>query len=189
MNALPVLASPIVPDLRDVPGLRLVSAPTSAPPYDDELPAGTPVLRLVPPLRSPSSRPSSDNEPAPPSDVDRWLAAARTPCAVLPESRAFAYALVQGVLEVLAGVRPVKQLQRDTSAELYARLSATLGTHPRGTGLRPDGRSVRSLHVQERPEGIAEVCATVVRGQRSTAFALRLEGLDGRWRCTDLVGI
>jgi len=48
---------------------------------------------------------------------------------------------------------------------------------------------VRSLHLQERPEGVVEVCATVQRGTRAGAFALRLEGLDGRWRCTELLGV
>jgi hypothetical protein len=45
------------------------------------------------------------------------------------------------------------------------------------------------LHVQERPEGVVEVCATVQRGGRVAALALRLEGFDGRWRCTVLQGV
>jgi hypothetical protein len=47
---------------------------------------------------------------------------------------------------------------------------------------------VRSVHVQERPEGVAEVCATVHRNGRAGAVALRLEGRNGAWRCTELVG-
>jgi hypothetical protein len=49
--------------------------------------------------------------------------------------------------------------------------------------------AVRSLHVQERPEGVAEVCATVRRGPRMAAIALRLEGIGGRWCCTELAGV
>jgi hypothetical protein len=48
---------------------------------------------------------------------------------------------------------------------------------------------VRSLHVQQRPEGVAEVCATVRRGERTAAIARRLEGVGGRWCCTDLAGL
>lgn len=162
------------------PALRLVPAPISAPPYDDE-PGGAPRLRLVAPL-------TVTPDPAPLGD-DAWLAAERTPTAELPGSQAFARVLVQGVLEVIAGVRPLKQLQRDTTPELYASLADNLTRRPRATGTRPNRRAVRSLHVQERPEGVAEVCATVQRGARTIALALRLEGLDGHWRCTQLVGV
>ena len=161
-----------------LPALRLLPAPASAPPYDDEH-APAPVLRLVPP---PSPKPAASGD-------DAWLASERTPSAALPSARAFAQVLVQGVLEVLAGVRSVKQLQRDTTPELYTSLAEALPGRSRSGGCRPDRRSIRSLHVQERPEGVAEVCATVQRGPRLAAVALRLEGLDGRWRCTELVGV
>ena len=45
---------------------------------------------------------------------------------------------------------------------------------------------VRSVHVSLPADGVAEVAALVRRGARSTAVALRLEGLDGRWQCTAL---
>jgi hypothetical protein len=54
-------------------------------------------------------------------------------------------------------------------------------------GFDTDGQPrgvVRSLHVSEPADGVAEVCALVRRGGRSTAVALRLEGMDGRWKCT-----
>jgi hypothetical protein len=176
----PSAAPSTSPSTTPLPALRLVPAPVSAPPYDDEV-GGASVLRLVVPLPAP---------PVPvPFDEHAWLAPERTPTTALPESRGFARTLVQGLLEVLAGVRPVKQLQRDTTPEVYAALTAELSRRPRVTGLRPDHRAVRSVHVQERPEGIVEVCATVQRGTRLTAVALRLEGLDGRWRCTELVGV
>ncbi|MCY7364360.1 MAG: Rv3235 family protein, partial [Frankiaceae bacterium] len=110
----------------------------------------------------------------------------RTPADLLPPARPVAHALVQGLLEVLAGVRPVSQLQRSTTPELFAQLELAVHAHPRSTGARPVTGAVRSLHVQERPEGVAEVCATVRRGQRMSAVALRLEGLSGRWTCTQL---
>lgn len=161
------------------PALRLVPAPVSAPPYDDE-PGARPVLRLV--TTQEPQRPVPFNDEA-------WLAASRTPTAELPSSEGFARLLVQGLLEVLAGVRPVKQLRRDTTPELYMRLTSAVIRRRCLTGARPGQHAVRSLHVQERPEGIVEVCATVNRGARVGAFALRLEGLDGRWQCTALVGV
>lgn len=174
------------PALAAVTALRLVAAPSSAPPYDDQVRA-LPPLRLVPALRREPDGPALS-----PPVVDHaavWLAATRTPTELLPAAGVFARTLVQAVLEVLAGVRPVKQLKRDLTPELFATLQVALTSRPPDDGRRPGGDAVRSLHVQERPEGIVEACATVVRGARSGALALRLEGLDGRWRCTVLTGL
>jgi hypothetical protein len=180
--------APVEPPLTAVPmagpGLRLLPAPCSEPPYDDERPGGRPL-----PLRATSSRPRPLRI-VPPLEDD-WLEQARTPATDLPPAKPFAHALVQRLLEVLAGVRPLKQLQRDTSLEVYDALENVLAARPRPSGRRPDGRAVRSIRVQQRPEGIAEVAeiaATVRRGDRYGAVALRLEGVDGSWRCTELVG-
>lgn len=170
------LALPLAPS----PGLRLLPAPCSEPPYDDERPGGRPLplrpttfgtrpLRVVPPL-------DDDDLPEP------------TPLSELPPAQPFAHALVQRLLEVLAGVRPLAQLQRATTLEVYDALEQLVTSRPRPVGPRPDGRSVRSVHVQQRPEGVAEVSATVRRGNRYAAVALRLEGVSGAWRCTELVG-
>lgn len=171
------------------PSLRLLPAPLAEPPYDDERPDAlhrarrAPVrlapapLRLVPPL---------------PGEEDAW-SRPRTPLDALTPAEPFAQALVRRLLEVLAGVRPVSQLQRDTTPELYARLERCVAARPRSTGARPDARAVRSVRVQTRPEGVAEGCATVKRttpqGPRAVAWAFRLEGLDGRWCCTELLGL
>lgn len=175
-----------------LPALRLLPVPPCEPPYDDELPARavsaapigplrtlTPApLRLVPPLE-PTPAPRGDEEEGP----------RRTPAGDLPPARPVAHALVQGLLEVLAGVRPVTQLQRATTPTLYAELEQAVHAGPRSTGTRPLTGAIRSLHVQERPEGVAEVCATVRRGPRMAAVALRLEGLGGRWTCTEVTGL
>jgi hypothetical protein len=174
----------LTPDARVAPvlGLRLLPAPCSEPPYDDERPGGRP-LPLRP--RSFGARPLRI-VPALPQD-ETW-GAERTPVSDLPPARPFAHALVQRLLEVLAGVRPLAQLQRDTSLDVYDALERVVTTRARVEGPRPDGRAVRSIRVQQRPEGIAEVSATVRRGRRYGAVALRLEGVDGAWRCTELVG-
>lgn len=180
------------PDRQDdaPPELRLVAAPVSEPPYDDELPQlrgrGLPV-RLVPaPLRVVP-------EPEPWDDEDLEWTRPRTALAQLPSVRPTAHAFVQRLLEVLAGVRPLAQLQRDTTPDLYARLERYTARQQRLAGARPDARAVRSVHVQARPDGIAEVSSTVVRrgprGPRVQAFALRLEGFEGRWCCTELLGL
>lgn len=175
-----------LPEPDDLCTLTLLPVPVGAPPYDDErsgplavapAPERLGPLRSLPPLRL---VPTLD-EPEP--------VAALTPAVDLPPARPVARALVQALLEVLAGVRPVTQLRRTTSVELYERLEVLVHTRPRATGARPATGAVRSLHVQQRPEGVAEVCATVVRGRRAGAVALRLVGVDGRWCCTDVDGL
>ena len=115
--------------------------------------------------------------------------------AQLPEPRAWGGRLVQALVEVLAGDRPAGQLVRWTSSAVYDDVTALVPVGaPREPGLRarppgtrrPARAAVRSVHVTEPADGIAEVAATVSRGRRTTAVALRLEGLDGRWQCTAL---
>ena len=165
--------------------LRLLPVPISEPPYDDELTSsdGQPSSRTLGPLRTHARLclvPDLDEEPQ---------SGNRTPLGDLPPARPVAQALVQGLLEVLAGVRPVKQLRATTTLEMYDRLEQHVQSAPRPTGARPGGGAVRSLHLQERPEGIVEICATVHRGPRPTALALRMEGVNGRWACTHLDGL
>ena len=174
------------PQTTPLPVLRLLPAPTSEPPYDDELPPRAlhpalplgplrelaPLLRLVPDL-------APAEEPVRP----------RTASGLLPAPQPVARALVQGLLEVLAGVRPLTQLQRASSADVYADLERRLALGRPGAGSRPVTGAVRSVHVQLTDDGVAEVCATVHRGPRRAAVALRLEGVDGRWYLTALEGL
>lgn len=180
---------PALRSVDDCPSLALLPVPVSQPPYDDEPVDGrhlrpvvpsalrTPIgplrsltpLRLVPPLAAPVRA----APPAPP----------------LPPVRPVAHALVQGLLEVVAGVRPVTQLRRRTSLALYEDLEVRVHALPRATGRRPLADAVQSLHVQQVTPGVAEICATVRRGSRAAALALRMEHLDGQWCCTSLDGL
>ena len=173
-----------------LPTLRLLPVPPSAPPYDDELPVrlAAPAAAPLGPLRGLAPAPLRlvPALPVPGHDEDEPV---RTPVSDLPPARPVAHALVQGLLEVLAGVRPVSQLQRGTTPELFAQLEQVVHGRPRTVGARPLTGAVRSLHVQQRPEGVAEVCATVRRGPRMAAVAMRLEGIAGRWTCTELAGL
>lgn len=184
-----------------VPVLRLLPAPSADPPYDDELPEAV-GLRLVtdrglaPALRGPLAPmpalrlvPTPGSEAAPGPRLERGDAAERTPLADLPPVGPFARALIQRLLEVLAGLRPLGQLQRATTLELFDSLETRLAGRSRPTGVRPTPRDVLSVHVQSRDDGVAEVCATVRRGRRAVALALRLEGHAGAWRCAALDGV
>lgn len=105
----------------------------------------------------------------------------------LPEARGWSSRFVQAVVEVLCGTRPVGQLVRWTSLDVYDAVCSLIAPPPAPGHRAPPPRAVvRSVRVTEPVDGVAEVSATVRRGPRTCAVALRLEGLDGRWQCTAL---
>lgn len=191
------------------PTLRRLPVPVCEPPYDDEvpgragapsapadgssadavqgtlalafvLPSGVPTspqappeLHLVPPLRPDAEADLDDAEFGPQPTARRDL----------PEPHGWSGRFAQAVVEVLAGDRPVAQLVRWTTAEVFDQL-ASLVLDAASGGVRSPRAVVRSVRVTEPADGVAEVAAMVRRGARTSAVALRLEGLDGRWQCT-----
>lgn len=188
----PELLAPVRPhhrlrDVTAVPELVLLPVPVSEPPYDDERSDGEgPHLALV----------TTQPEPVGPLAALPVLRLVRPHAAPQPVTdpsaravRTLAVALVQGLLEALGGVRPVTQLRRRTSLELYTDLEELVQAQPRPAGVRPPTGAVLSVHVQRPTATVAEVCATVRRGARAGAIALRLELTDGAWCCTALSGL
>jgi hypothetical protein len=180
--------------------------PVSEPPYDDEhpgiaaatrrawdhgggpavqgtlalafvLPSGVPAAPVAPPELRLVPRPAAQDDA---DEVD--FGPQPTGTAALPPLRRWSGQFAQAVVEVLAGDRPLSQLVRWTTSgvfdDLAGRIDATPAESARGV--------VRSLHLSEPADGVAEVAASVRRGSRCTALAIRLEGLDGRWQCTAL---
>jgi hypothetical protein len=150
----------------------------------------TPELRLVPTLSNAVTEPAHRRparDRADEDDVPR-----PTPRTELPEPTPWAGRLVQGILEVLAGVRPLSQLVRWTTTDVYDSISIRTEHRFRRTSETREiaahrlAEVVRSVHVSEPIDGVAEVCAIVQQGPRCRAIALRLEGIDGRWQCTAL---
>lgn len=108
----------------------------------------------------------------------------------MPEPTPWAGRLVQGLLEVLSGVRPASQFVRWTTTEVYdsvqRRVTQASAEARAGGRARRLAEVVRSVHVSEPADGVAEICAIVAQGPRCRAVAMRLEGVDGRWQCTAL---
>ena len=145
----------------------------------DAVPSPGPLLRLV------------SREPALDVDTDPAVAVVATARADLPDPGPWTGQLVQAVLEVLAHERPRQQLVRWLTPEVYADLGVHLATSPARppAGRAPGGRArrtVSSIHVSEPADGVVEASAVVIGGRRARAVAVRLEGWDGRWRCTRL---
>lgn len=128
---------------------------------------------------------SATNEPGPEDD---FSARRRTSGHVLPEPRAWARQFIQAAVEVTTGLRPASQLRRWTSDEVQSMLTrrANLTRRVAQQERRPRRSVVRSTHLCILRDGVAEVSAVVDDGHRVRAVALRLEGLDGRWRVTAL---
>jgi hypothetical protein len=113
----------------------------------------------------------------------------RTP-AGLPDVRDWAARFVQAIVEVIGGDRPVSQLIRWTDAAVYLDVSRRvriLGvTSTATTRSRANRPQVRSVHICQPREGVAEVAVHIRHGARSRAVAARLEVVRDRWLCTAL---
>jgi hypothetical protein len=109
--------------------------------------------------------------------------------AVLPPAGPWAARLAQAVLEVCTAGRPVAQLLRWTEPAIYQALEARYAPRAQRDLRRRRvnvTEQVRSVHVCEPADGVAEVSVVITGGERPRALALRLEGWRGRWVCTAL---
>lgn len=164
--------------------LRLVVVPTPQPPLAQ--PKG-PVRLVIPgvvlprPAHRPGPRPRLDRGAAPGTDDfgPTWSRRAD-----LPDPRAVGRQLLTLALEAMAGRRPLTQLQPLTSLGVYAALSA--GRRPTWCSGGTSPLIVGHVRICEPVDGVAEISAVARRDGRAHAVAARLEGIDGRWRCTAL---
>ncbi len=164
-----------------VPRLVVVRAPR--PP----LAAAGPALRLVlpgvpvpRPVHRPGPRPRPDRPAVAATDFGPELSG-RTD---LPDPAAAGRQLITVALEALSGRRPLAQLQRLTTPPVFTALAT--GRRPRWCERSTSPLVVGRVRVCEPVDGVAEVSAVARRDGRAHAVAARLEGLDGRWRCTAL---
>jgi len=114
-----------------------------------------------------------------------------TPTAELPDPTPLLESLTRGVLEVLAGVRETDQLARwftedafrvlIARANLSARARSARGVAP----TRPVYR-ILSTRASSPADGVVEATVIVESPGRTRAVAIRLEGMDRRWRATTL---
>ncbi len=131
---------------------------------------------------------------SPPAAVPAPRGTSRTPGTADRELRAWTAHFAQALVEVVGGHRPVSQLVRWTSREVYRDLERRAHLLARAstvTGGSVPQRSttlsqVRSVHVSRPSAQVAEVSVHVRHGERSRALALRLDRHRDRWVCTAL---
>lgn len=99
----------------------------------------------------------------------------------------------QAAVEIVGGDRPVSQLLRWSSREVYenldrrAQLVARAGRHHPGQGrVQPVRPKVLGVHACFLSREVVEVSAHVRYGERSRALAARFESTGQRWCCTAL---
>lgn len=100
----------------------------------------------------------------------------------LPDPEHWAAHLAQAVVEVMSGARQAPQILRWTTPEVYAVVARRAAVSARRANGPARRAVVRSVRVCEPADGVAEACAVVLDGPRVRALAMRLVGIDGRWR-------
>ncbi|ROQ36605.1 hypothetical protein EDF46_3148 [Frondihabitans sp. PhB188] len=126
---------------------------------------------------------------AAPIDADPFFAPQPTRRESLPDPAPLAENLARCVVEILAGAREIEQIARWVTDDVYshvlkrvvlaARARSARGEVPHRPAFR-----VGSVRLDEPSDGVVEAVVVIHGRARSRAVALRLEGLDRRWRAT-----
>lgn len=111
----------------------------------------------------------------------------KTSAADLPDPRPLAENLARSVMEILAGARELEQISRWVTDDVYRHLIMRVQVSARARALKkiPVARPVFSLGstlVCQPADGVCEAVVIVHGRARTRSIAIRLEGLDGRWR-------
>ncbi|KQV24462.1 Rv3235 family protein [Yonghaparkia sp. Root332] len=112
-----------------------------------------------------------------------------TSTADLPDPRPLVENLTRCVIEILAGARELEQIARWVTDDVYSTLlkRQVISARARAARGRPAVRpafALGSTIICEPRDGIIEAVVVVNSRARSRAVAVRLEGLDRRWRAS-----
>jgi hypothetical protein len=114
-----------------------------------------------------------------------------TPASRLPDPTMLVENLATGVVEVLGGVRDLEQLGRWLSEGVYRHLLrrsiiAARGRAARGQAPARPFAHVGGTRITFPADNVVEATVLLHGSARTRAVAIRLEGLDARWRATAL---
>ena len=107
----------------------------------------------------------------------------------LPRPEPLVENLTRCVIEILAGARELEQISRWVTDDVYRHLLKRVvlsarARHAKGQSAVRPTFSIGSTTVFEPRDGVVEA-VVIVRGRaRTRAVAIRLEGMDSRWRAT-----
>ena len=144
-------------------------------------------MSAVPPPPVPAERPRRLHA----VDTDEFFARQPTSSNRLPDPRPLVENLARSVIEILAGAREIEQIARWMTEGVYHHLLRRVVLASRGRAARraPAGRPVYGIgavRMTYPADGVVEATVLVHGRVRTRAVAMRLEGLDSRWRATAL---
>ncbi len=121
--------------------------------------------------------------------TDEFFARQPTSSSQLPDPKPLVENLACSVLEVLAGARDLDQIARWMSEGVYKHLLKRVVLASRGRAARKQapGRpsfQLAATRVTMPADGVVEAVVVLHGKARTRAIAIRLEGLDRRWRAT-----
>lgn len=107
----------------------------------------------------------------------------------LPDPEPLLINLARSVIEVYAGVRELEQLSRWIDEGVYRSLlkRASLAARARAVKKAVTARpslTIGSVTISEPRDGVVEAVVIVHSKARTRAVAIRLEGMDHRWRAS-----
>lgn len=153
------------------------------------LPAPVP-LHDASPYYSPPARELLPSKPIKPRFVpDEFFGQQPTPRESLPNPEPLLENLTRCVIEILAGARELDQIARWVSDDVYRHLLkrvvlSSRARQAKGQAVSRPTFSIGTTTICEPRDGVIE-SVIIVRGRaRTRAVAIRLEGLDRRWRAT-----
>ncbi|SEC02201.1 hypothetical protein SAMN04489806_2390 [Paramicrobacterium humi] len=136
----------------------------------------------------PRGRPARCGAP----DADSDFTYIRTSASELPDPERLLINLTRSVIEVLHGARDLEQLARWISEDVYQKLLMQTSIAARARMLKRQHPAlpvvrIGRVHMQTPVDDVCEAVVMVQAGKaRARAVAIRLEGIDRRWRATSI---
>lgn len=132
---------------------------------------------------------SDFSAPGPDPAEDVFFAAQTSTRDQLPDPLPLLENLTRCVIEILAGARELEQIARWVTDDVHRHLlkRVILAARARAATGRPAARpafTIGSTVVSEPQDGVVEGVVVVSGKARTRAVAIRLEGLDRRWRAS-----
>jgi hypothetical protein len=164
--------------------LRKKARSTSAAPPSAVLETSAPLTSA--PL---TSAPLRDRASRTRFDPDDFFGQQPASTSSLPDPTPLLENLTRCVIEVIAGARDLEQVARWVTDDVYRHLLkrvviSTRARQARGQRATRPAFSIGSTSIFEPRDGVVEAVIIVNGRARTRAVAIRLEGLDSRWRAT-----
>lgn len=147
-----------------------------------------PAARATPSIRATTERLPSKVIRVP-FEPESFFGYQPTASAALPDPRPLLENLTRCVVEILAGARDLQQIARWVTDDVYRNLLKRVvlsdrARRARGQQATRPTFTIGTVVTDEPRDGVVEATVIVHGRARSRAVAIRLEGLDSRWRAT-----